>query len=111
MKKIVRVMLVSLVGLFILGACGSKEIKPDFTTEEAETALNDGKSIDGKTVSITVDKFIPDGTLGYTIWSGEHLNLISSTNPKVEEGDKIIVKVKKVESSLGSWFISYEKLQ
>ncbi|WP_424685179.1 hypothetical protein [Enterococcus sp.] len=111
MKKIVRVLLVSLIGLFILTACGSKEIKPDFTTEEAETALNDGKSIDGKTVSITVDKFIPDGTLGYTIWSGEHLNLISSTNPKVEEGDKIIVKVKKVENSLGSWFISYEKLQ
>lgn len=109
MKKIVRVMLVSLVGLFILGACGSKEIKADYTTEEAETALNDGKSIDGKTVSITVDKFIPDGTLGYTIWSGEHLNLISSTNPKVKEGDKIVVKVKKVENVLGSWLISYEK--
>lgn len=109
MKKIVRVLLVSLVGLFILAACGSKEIKPDFTTEEAETALNDGKSIDGKTVKITVDKFIPDGTLGYTIWSGEHLNFISSTNPEVKEGDEIVVKVKKVENALGSWLISYEK--
>ena len=54
-------------------------------------------TIDGKTVKITVDKFIPDGTLGYTIWSGEHLNFISSTNPEVKEGDEIMVKVIEID--------------
>lgn len=109
MTKVIKTLFVGLFSLILLSVCGAKEPKADYTTSEAETALNDGKSIDGKTVKITVDKFIPDGTLGYTIWSGEHLNFISSTNPEVKEGDEIVVKVKKVENALGSWLISYEK--
>ena len=109
MKRVIRVLLTGVFSLFILSACGTKEVKPDYTTKEAETALNDGRSIDGKTVEITVDKFVPDGSLGYTIWSGEHLNFISSSNPSVKEGDKIIVKVKEVQNTLGSWIITYDK--
>lgn len=106
MKKI-KILLVAFLAMFFLAACGSSE--PDYTTEQAEAALNDGENIEGKTVEITVDEFIPDGTLGYTIWTGEHLNFISSENPEVKEGDTIVVKVTKVKSALGSYIINYEK--
>lgn len=106
MKKL-KVLLVAILAMFFLAACSSSE--PDYTTEQAESALNEGENIEGKTVEITVDKFIPDGTLGYTIWTGEHLNFVSSENPEVKEGDTITVKVTKVESALGSFIINYEK--
>ena len=108
MKKL-RVVLVTLfVGLFLV-ACGSNEKKADYTTEEAETALNNGEGINGKTVQITVDEYVPNGTLGYTIQTGEHLNFISSDNPDVKKGDQLIVKVVKTENVLGSFVMTFEK--
>lgn len=107
MKKGLNILIV-LVGIFILGACGSSS-KADYTTQEAEKVLVDGGSIDGKTVSITVDKLAPQSAFGYNIQTGEHMNFVSSENPKVETGDKLIVKVNKVESVMGSWIITYDK--
>lgn len=108
MKKL-RLFLLALIMTVILVGCGSKEVTPDYTTEEAETALNAGEDLTGKTVAVTVDTYVPDGTLGYTIQTGEHLNFISSSNPKVKEGDEIIAKVKEVSNVLGSFVIKYEK--
>lgn len=108
MKKLRVVFIILFIGLF-LAACGSTEKKADFTTKEAETALNNGEDINGKTVEITVDEYVPDGALGYTIQTGEHLNFVSSDNPNVEKGDTIIVKVVKTENVLGSFVMTYEK--
>lgn len=107
LKKIVGLLTLATLVFIITGCSG--QTKADYTTEEAETAINDGKDIEGKTVDVKVDKFIPDGTLGYTIWAGEHLNFISSENPKVKKGDHIIVKVTKVQNITGSYVINYEK--
>ncbi|WP_430597008.1 hypothetical protein [Enterococcus sp. DIV0174] len=111
MKKVVKVVFIGMLALLFLAGCGSssKEQKADYTTEQAEKALNEGKSIDGKTVKITVDELVPDSAFGYNIQTGEHLNFVSSENPKVEKGDTLVVKVTKVESMLGSFIISYEK--
>jgi hypothetical protein len=108
MKKIKVVFMTLFIGLFLV-ACGSNEKKADFTTKEAETALNNGEDINGKTVEITVDEYVPNGALGYTIQTGEHLNFVSSDNPNVEKGDTLTVKVVKTENVLGSFVMTYEK--
>jgi predicted small lipoprotein YifL len=107
MKKLGTILVALLVIISFTG-CGSK---PDYTEEKAEAALNDGKDLKGKTVKIKVTEFIEDGPLGHTIQAGEHLNFISSENPKVKAGDELIVKIKAVESALGSYLIDYEKVK
>lgn len=108
MKKLLLV-IVSLSCLFMLAGCGQK--KPDYTAAKAETALNAGKDIEGKTVSFTVKEVVPDSAFGYNLEAGKHLNFTSSENPKVKKGDKVTVKVKKVTSMMGSWIITYEDLE
>lgn len=108
MKKLKLVFTTLFVGLFLV-ACGATVKEADFTTIEAEAALNNGEDINGKTVEITVDEYVPDGALGYTIQTGEHLNFVSSDNPNVEKGDTLTVKVVKTENVLGSFVMSYEK--
>ena len=110
MKKTMFGLMTVFIMIFLV-ACGSKNsVKADYTESEFETALNDGKDVDGKTVKIKVLEYVPDGTLGFTIQAGEHLNFISSENPKVKNGDELVVKVKKVENLMGSFIISYEKM-
>ena len=81
------------------------------SAEELEDALNDGKNCNGKTAKIKVTKFVPDSAFGYNIWAGEHLNFISSNHPKAGKGDTITVKIKEVNSFLGSWIITYERIK
>lgn len=109
MKKFIKVFGILFLGLLLFVGCGKKEATADYTTKEAETALNDGKDIEGKTVKITVDELVPDSAFGYNIQTGEHLNFVSTSNPKVEKGDELVVKVDKVESTMGSFIITYEK--
>ena len=40
---------------------------------------------------------------------GDHLNFVSSKNPDVRTGDKVIAKIKKVENLMGSWIITFDK--
>lgn len=108
MKKI-KYFISMLLLIVAFAACGTKEVKPDYTINEAETALNKGKDLTGKTVQFTVDKYVPDGSLGYTIQTGEHLNFISSENPNVKTGDTVIAEIKKVENLMGSWVITFDK--
>ncbi|MBC2386369.1 hypothetical protein [Listeria booriae] len=109
MKKIALLLSLLLVTSVVMFGCGGEDAKADYTTKAAEKALNDGKDLEGKTVEVTVDKLVPDGSLGYTIQTGEHLNFVSSTDPKVKEKDTFVAKVKKVENVLGSFVISYDK--
>lgn len=108
MKKYIKMLFVGLVCLLFLAACGSSGPKADYTTKEAEQTLNDGKSIEGKTVEIKVDKLVPDSAFGYNIQTGDHLNFVSSENPNVKEGETLIVKVTSVKSVMGSYVINYE---
>lgn len=108
MKKLIGVISVLGIMLFLVSGCTGQK-KADLTTKEAETALNNGTDIEGKTVSITVDKLKPKSAFGYNIQTGEHLNFVSSENPKVEKNEKLIVKVTNVKSVMGSYIIDYEK--
>lgn len=103
-----KLIFVLLAGIFLLGACGSTP-EPDYTTEQLESALNEGENPEGKIVSVKVNELIPDSAFGYNIHAGEHLNFVSSENPNVEAGDEIIAKVEKVESLMGSYIITYEQ--
>lgn len=107
--KIIKLMLVVLlVGVCFLTAC-EKEIVPDYSeVTEFEAALNQGEDLTGKTVKFTVSVIVPQSAFGYNMQTGEHLNFVSTENPKISVGDEIIVKVTKVSSILGSYIISYE---
>lgn len=111
MKKIIKfltlILALSSVGI-VLTACGSSTPKADYTEVKAEKALNAGKDIKGKTVSIEVAKLEPRSAFGYNIEAGKHLNFVSEENPDVKVGDKLIVKVKKVKSVIGSFVINYD---
>jgi ribosomal protein S17 len=110
MKKLIVLLSSFMVFALLLAGCGtSKTIKADYTTTQFETALNKGDNLNGKTVSVKVDNFVPNSAFGYNIEAGKHLNFVSSDNPNVKKGDILIVKVTKVASALGSYVISYEK--
>ncbi|MCR1917412.1 hypothetical protein NSA03_09110 [Lactobacillus taiwanensis] len=85
--------------------------KPDYATaEDAEAALNAGKVLEGKTVRFRVNDLRPKSAFGYNLETGKHLNFVSPHNPKVKVGDVVIVKVKEVTSTLGSFVIKYSNL-
>lgn len=85
--------------------------KPDYATaEDAEAALNAGKVLEGKTVRFRVNDLRPKSAFGYNLETGQHLNFVSPHNPKVKVGDIVIVKVKEVTSTLGSFVIKYSNL-
>ena len=100
----------SLLITCICTACGSGKV--DYEREEDfEAALNAGEDLTGKTVTFTVLEVHPSSAFGYNLYAGEHLNFVSSKNPGVKQGDTITVKVKEVNSILGSWIISYTKVR
>lgn len=108
MKKLA--LSIILVLLFLV-SCGGKNYTVDYTTDEAfEAALNNGIDGTGKIVTLSVDKFEPDSAFGYNIWSGEHLNFCSTSNPNVKVGSEITVKITRVKSVMGSYIIYYELL-
>ena len=92
------------------GAKLSKSV-PKGWIEDFEAALNAGEDLTGKTVTFTILEVHPDSVFGYNLYGGEHLNFCSSKNPGVKTGDTITVKVKEVNSLLGSWIISYTKIK
>ena len=98
--------------LFVLiasafSACSSKVV--DYpNVEDFETALNAGEDLTGKTVTFTVDAFVPNSAFGYNMQAGEHLNFCSTTNPNVKQGDTVTIKVTEVLSVLGSYIIKHE---
>lgn len=110
MKKFVGFVSILFLGIFLSGCGVEDQAKADYSTKEAETALNDGEDIEGKTVNITVDKLVPNSAFGYNIQTGEHLNFVSENNPKVDDGDSLIVKVKNVKSVAGSFVIEYTEV-
>jgi predicted RNA-binding protein with TRAM domain len=107
MKKLVVLLSSFLILTLVLAGCGT--VKPDYTTKQFETALNKGDNMEGKTVSVEVSKIVPNSAFGYNIEAGKHLNFVSTDNPNVKKGDKVILKVKQVKSVLGSFIITYEK--
>lgn len=109
MKKLIITLLSALSLLLILTACGTK--KPDYTARTAESALNAGKNIDGKTVRFKVNKLEPSSAFGYNMQTGKHLNIKSTDNPKVKVGETVTVKIKTAKPVLGSWIISYTDLK
>jgi predicted RNA-binding protein with TRAM domain len=110
MKKLIVFLSSFLLLTFVLAGCGTGgTVKADYTTEQFESALNKGDNLVGKTVSVKVEKLVPNSTFGYNIEAGKHLNFVSTDNPNVKQGDTVILKVKKVESVLGSYVISYDK--
>lgn len=108
MKKLLGLITTFAISIILFGC--SNNIKPDLSEKEAEKALNEGENIDGKTVSLKVSKFVPNGTLGYTIQAGDHLNFISPDNPEVKNGDELIVKITETKNVLGSFVLNYELL-
>ena len=100
----------SLVITCVCTACGSTKVDYE-KVEDFEAALNAGEDLTGKTVTFTVLEVHPDSAFGYNLYGGEHLNFISTKNPGVKQGDTLTVKVKEINSLLGSWFISYTKVK
>jgi len=108
MKKYLLVFMTIMV-LGIMTACGGGNVEPDYTTEEFESALEDGEDLTGKVVKVDIDGFEPDSAFGYNLQAGEHLNFVSNKNPKLDVGDELIAEVEEIENVLGSFIIEYKK--
>lgn len=78
--------------------------------ESFEADLNEGKNLEGKIVRFVAGELHPKSAYGYNIWAGEHLNFVSSRNPDVQENDTVTVRTSTIENIMGSWIISYEKV-
>ena len=114
-RKIAYGLLIMML-MLVMTACGKTEKEPEIKVDYTDAAvfeseLVQGADLTGKVVNVVVDEMEPQSVFGYDIWAGEHLNFVSDTNPGVEKGDVIIVKVTEIKSVLGSWIISYEKLK
>ena len=108
MKKFIAVVLVVSLLAVCLTACGGSASVDYEDAASFEAALNNGEDLTGKTVKITVNKFVPDSAFGYNIQTGEHLNFCSSKNPGVKEGDTVTVKATEITSMLGSYIITFD---
>lgn len=98
-------LLVLIASVFV--ACSGKVV--DYpNVEDFEAALNAGEDLTGKTVTFTVDTFVPNSAFGYNMQAGEHLNFCSTKNPNIKQGDTVTVKITEVSSVLGSYIIKYE---
>ena len=112
MKKFLLVLILAFLTISIVGCSEKAQIRVDYPNEsEFEEALNAGEVVDGKIVTFTVEKFVPNSAFGYNLQAGEHLNFCSPKNPNVKDGDTLTVKVVEVTSVLGSYIISYEKVE
>ncbi len=90
----------------------AEEVMIDYGDAESfEAALNEGKNLENKVVRFIAGEFHPDSKLGYNVWAGEHLNFVSSRNPDIQEGDTVTVRTTTVENMMGSWVITYEKVE
>lgn len=111
-NKVLALVLVVLL-TFSLVSCGEKQADViDYGDAESfEAALNAGENLEGKIVQFVAKELHPDSAFGYNVWAGEHLNFISSRNPDIKEGNTAVVRATTIESTLGSWIISYEKVE
>lgn len=77
-----------------------------------ETALNNGENVVGKTVTFVVSSVKPDSILGFDLWSGEHLNFVTDSDPGIREGQVVTAKIKSV-STWGeeSWELHYDIIE
>lgn len=110
MNKLIKV-LVSVFAVVILASCGSPSADEAISTTQFEEGLNNGDNMEGSVVEIKVDDFVPDSAFGYNIQTGQHLNFVSDSHPDVKVGDTLIVEVESIENVLGSYVISYEKVE
>lgn len=127
MKRDKLIMVIIFAFVLIMTACGKRNdskvgdeknnseadlVYIDYADAESfEAALNEGEDLEGKIVQFEALELHPDSAVGYNVWAGEHLNFISSSNPDIEVGEIVVVKCKAITSSLGSWFIKYEKVE
>lgn len=110
-KKYYLVVAMAFMSIFMLCACGKKTVLDYGDAASFEIALNAGENLEGKTVQFVATELHPDSVSGYNVWAGEHLNFVSSRNPDIKEGDIVAVRATEIESSMGSWFIKYEKIE
>ena len=109
-KTMILFVLVIALILSICG-CGSSKTSIDYADAESfEAALNAGENLEGKVVQFKAVELHPDSFAGYNVWAGEHLNFISKRNPDIKAGDTVVVRTDTIESSMGSWLITYEKV-
>ena len=107
MKKLLLIV-VSVFFICLFSACNNSKPVDYPNVTDFEAALNNGEDLTGKTVTFTVDKFVPDSLFGYNLQAGEHLNFCSSDHPGCKAGDTITVEVVSVKSFTGSYIISYK---
>jgi len=77
------------------------------STLDAESQLNNGQSIDGKTVDVEIFNIVNESELGQNIQAGEHLNFYPATQQyNLKAGYHVKFKVINAKSTMGSWLIT-----
>lgn len=110
-KKMVGIVIMVFLGMVVSGCGAVSKTSIDYGDAAVfEAALNAVENLEGKVVQFVALELHPDSALGYNVWAGEHLNFVSGRNPDIKAGDTAVVKAVTIESSLGSWIITYEKV-
>lgn len=102
MRRLLSVLILCVV--FLVGC----DDMYDYTIEEFEQGLFDGKNMEGVTVLVEVDEVADVGAFGFYILAGETLNFVSPNRPDVEPGDIIVVEVINYSTIFGEYFINYK---
>ena len=77
-----------------------------------ENALNSGDDVTGKTVTFIVNSVHPDSILGFNLWSGEHLNFVSDSDPEIKAGQAVTAKITKAKKwDSESWELHYNIIE
>ena len=89
----------TLVIAVTMTACGNSNVEVDYADAASfESALNSGENLEGKVVTFVAQELQPQSAYGYDIYSGEHLNFVSSRHPDVKAGDVVTVKATEISS-------------
>lgn len=75
---------------------------------EFELELNQGKKLEGLTVTFKVKDVKPDAVFGYNLWAGENLNFYFTENIGASIGDSVTVRADNITTILGTWQIRCE---
>lgn len=104
MRRILMFLVLSLLTIVTVG-CGPNY---DYTTEEFESALNNGDNVEGTVVLVEVKSVEENPVFGYVIKAGNHLNFVNHIDPEVSEGDTIVAKVEGYTNFLGEFTIPFQ---
>ncbi|CAK8053482.1 hypothetical protein [Eupransor demetentiae] len=103
---LVGIVCVGLIGYNAYSVYDHYHIPVDYTTTQAESALNDKDNLYGKVIDVDILKVKSDKEYGQVIQAGKHLNFFPEAKQSgLKKGKHVKFQVMKAVKYNGSWMI------